>query len=258
MVPPRFSLRSTGRCVLRSICWASISPIITCSVKFFEPTTTRSECEQEERPAAITRRHNSLENRFSIAPRPKSAMSASAAAGMAPARIRRLSTIETPRKMNMPSPPAPTAAAIVATPTQSTVATRSPAKMTLRAKGISTLHNNCRSVIPIPRPASRMAGSTPEIPVNVLRMIGNSEYRTNATIAVRAPIPPMNGNGIKKPNKARLGIVWTAFANVRIGPLSPGLRVIRTPRGRPIPAAMSIDNPTNTRCSSVSWATSIR
>ena len=178
-----------------------------CSVKFFEPMTTRSGCEHETRPAAIMTRHRSFENRFSIAPSPKSAMSASAAAGMAPARISRLSTIETPRKMNIPSPPAPTAAAIVAIPTQRTVATRSPAKMTLRARGISTVHNNCRSVIPIPRPASRMAGSTPEIPVNVFRMIGSNEYRTNATIAVRAPIPPINGNGIKNPKRARLGMV---------------------------------------------------
>ena len=115
--------------------------------------------------------------------------------------------MDTPLKMNIPSPPAPTAAAIVATPTAITVATRIPAKMTPKASGISTFHNSCESVIPIARPASRIAGSTPEIPVNVFRMIGSNEYSTKATMAVRDPIPPMNGNGIKKPNKARLGIV---------------------------------------------------
>ena len=38
-VPPRFSRRRTGRPVSRSIVCATISPRISCSVKFFEPTT---------------------------------------------------------------------------------------------------------------------------------------------------------------------------------------------------------------------------
>src|SRR5437867_8086272 len=53
-------------------------------------------------------------------------------------------------------------------PTAITVATRIPAKITPKASGISTFHKSCASVIPIARPASRIAGSTPEIPVNVL------------------------------------------------------------------------------------------
>ena len=40
-VPPRFRRRCTGRPVSRSIVWATSSPRITCSVKFFEPTTMR-------------------------------------------------------------------------------------------------------------------------------------------------------------------------------------------------------------------------
>src|SRR5262249_9066640 len=46
---------------------------------------------------------------------PASARSARAAAGTAPSRMVRLSSIATPRKMNVPRPPAPMAAAIVAT-----------------------------------------------------------------------------------------------------------------------------------------------
>src|SRR5207253_7655712 len=74
----------------------------------------------------------------STAPMVRSAPTASNAAGSAPARIIRLSTIATPRKMNTPSPPAPIAAAIVATPIPTTVATRTPARMTLAASGSST------------------------------------------------------------------------------------------------------------------------
>ena len=71
-----------------------------------------------------------------------------------------------------------------------TVATRTPAIITPRASGSSTWSNNWRSVMPMPRPASRIAGSTLLMPVKVLRIIGKSAYNTNATIAVRAPMPP--------------------------------------------------------------------
>src|SRR5262245_14735750 len=71
-------------------------------------------------------------------------------------------------------PPASMAAAMVAVPTQITVATRTPARITPRARGNSTWKSSWRSVIPMPRPASRIAGSTPLIPVKVLRMIGSS------------------------------------------------------------------------------------
>src|ERR1700730_17979314 len=76
-------------------------------------------------------------------PRALSARTASNAAGIAPARITELLTIETPRKMNTPKPPAPMAAAIVVTPMQSTVATRMPASNTGAANGSSTCQRTC-------------------------------------------------------------------------------------------------------------------
>jgi len=74
------------------------------------------------------------------------------------------STTATPRKMYTPKPPAPMAAAIVAVPTLTTVATRTPARITPKPSGNSTCASSCQSVMPIPRPASRTAGSTPAIP----------------------------------------------------------------------------------------------
>src|SRR5207302_6987872 len=104
-------------------------------------------------------------NRFSNQPKPKSAASARSAAGMAPARITWSFTMASPRKINSPRPPAPIAAAIVASPTEITVATRTPAMMTPIANGSSTFRSNWRSVSPSPRPASTTAGSTLRIPV---------------------------------------------------------------------------------------------
>src|SRR5690348_17725595 len=101
---------------------------------------------------------------FSRRPRPKSASRARIAAGTAPARMTTLFTMAKPRKMNSPSPPAPMAAAMVASPTEITVATRTPAMITLRASGSSTCHKSCRPVMPMPRPASTTARSTPMMP----------------------------------------------------------------------------------------------
>src|SRR5579864_3140576 len=102
--------------------------------------------------------------RFSSSARPKSASKARTAAGTAPARITTLFTMARPRKMNSPRPPAPMAAAMVASPTEITVATRTPAMITLRASGSSTCHKSCRPVMPMPRPASTTARSTPMMP----------------------------------------------------------------------------------------------
>src|SRR5262249_55501818 len=82
-------------------------------------------------------RHRGGRRRRSSAPRSASAPRASAAAGSAPARMVRLSTMATPRKMKTPSPPAPMAAAMVARPMPITVASRTPARMTLAASGSS-------------------------------------------------------------------------------------------------------------------------
>ena len=50
-------------------------------------------------------------------------------------------------------------------PTQTTVEMRIPAMMVGRERGSSTIKRICRFVMPIPRPASLMAGSTWSIPV---------------------------------------------------------------------------------------------
>src|SRR5580704_6128934 len=107
-------------------------------------------------------------------PSPPSAASAMHAAGIAPARICAVSTEANPRKMKTPRPPPPIAAAMVAVPIVVTVATRTPARMTGAARGISTCHNNWRAVIPIAIADSRTARSTPRIPASVLRKIGSS------------------------------------------------------------------------------------
>src|ERR1700722_10172133 len=99
-------------------------------------------------------------SRLSSRPSPASAASASKAAGTAPASTSPLSTLATPRKISSPSPPAPIAAAIVATPTQVTVAVRSPARITLAASGSSTFQSRCHEVIPIASATSTRAGST--------------------------------------------------------------------------------------------------
>ena len=94
---------------------------------------------------------------------------------MAPARIRRVSTVARPRKTYVPRPPAPMAAAIVAVPTDTTAATRTPARITGRARGNSTRRSRWRGVMPMPVAASSTAGSTCWMPVTVFRRMGRSE-----------------------------------------------------------------------------------
>ena len=103
-----------------------------------------------------------------------STVSARIAAGTAPARMTVGSTIDNPRKMYSPSPPAPTAAAIVAVPTPITAATRIPATIDGVASGSSTCHSSCRGVIPSAVPASTRTRSTPRSPATVVLMIGSS------------------------------------------------------------------------------------
>ena len=78
-----------------------------------------------------------------------------------------------PRKMNTPSPPAPVAAAIVATPTAVTVATRNPAIRLGRARGSCRCHSTWRGRSPRARPASSNPGGTCRSPVIKLRNKGN-------------------------------------------------------------------------------------
>jgi len=74
--------------------------------------------------------------------------------------------------MYSPSPPAPTAAAMVAVPTPITVATLTPATICGNASGSSTMRSSCRFVMPIATPASMIARSMVVSPVTVVRTIG--------------------------------------------------------------------------------------
>ena len=90
--------------------------------------------------------------------------------------------------------------------------------------------------MPMPRPASRTAGSTPSMPATVFRTTGRSPYRVSATSAVRVPMPPMTGTGRRKPKSARLGIVWMMPAvpsTSRAERAAPHARARRAARRRP-------------------------
>ena len=69
---------------------------------------------------------------------------------------------------------APTGVESVAMPTTQTVEVRRPATMTGMASGSSTRQSCCHSVMPTPRAASVSAGSTPAMPVTVLRSTGST------------------------------------------------------------------------------------
>ena len=64
-------------------------------------------------------------------------------------------------------------AAMVAVPMVVTVAMRNPATIEGTASGSSTCHRIWRRVIPIASADSRTEGSTPRMPVSVLRTIGS-------------------------------------------------------------------------------------
>ena len=177
-----------------------------------------------------------------------SKVNASSAAGTAPARMTVGSTIDSPRKMYSPRPPAPTAAAIVAVPTPITVATRIPATIDGSASGNSTRRNSWTGVIPSAMPASTRAGSIERIPATVVRMIGRSAYSTSTLTATRAPRPPTNGKGSRKPNMARLGMVWATLASHTIGAPSLGRRAARIPIGTPRTTAATVETNTRNTC----------
>src|SRR5712691_17776 len=68
-------------------------------------------------------------------------------------------------------------------------------------------------------------------------------------MAVRTPMPPMKGTGIRKPKRARLGMVWARLARARTGRARRGRRARAMPRGTPIATAM----PAETRTSRTCW-----
>ena len=138
---------------------------------------------------------------------------------------------------------------MVAVPMVVTVAMRSPATIDGTASGISTCQRIWRGVIPIARADSRTAGSTPRMPVTVLRRIGNRAYRLSARMAVCSPMP-VNGN--RKPNSARLGTVCAIFVKPNTQRRVAGRRATRTAAGSASVTAMAIVSPTSRTCCSES------
>src|SRR5450755_1122289 len=206
---------------------------------------------KESRKFSVRHQHHETRSRFSSSASNPSASSASSAAGIAPARITASLTIATPRKINVPNPPAPIAAAIVATPMVITVAVRMPARINDSARGNRTRHITCPAVIPIAVADSSIAASIPVSPTYVFRRIGNNAYNTSATTAVRFPIPPINGTGIKNPNSARLGMVWNTLATPSATLRRAGRCTIKIPSGSAIATAITMANKTNSTCSRV-------
>ena len=105
-----------------------------------------------------------------------SAQTAIRAVGSAPATMMALPLATlTPREMMSPSPPAPMKVPMVVTPTATTSALRTPAMMTERARGSSTLRTVWSAVMPIPLAASRTWGGMPRMPAQVFLTMGSSE-----------------------------------------------------------------------------------
>ena len=90
----------------------------------------------------------------------------------------------------MPKLVAPTAVESVAMPTIQTVEVRMPATMTGMARGSSTWRSCWDGDMPTPRAASLSAGSTPAMPVTVLRRTGRTPYSVSAMMAALA-LPPI-------------------------------------------------------------------
>ena len=96
------------------------------------------------------------------------------------------------------------------------------------------------------------------MPVMVLRRIGSTAYSVNATNAVRVPMPPTNGSGIRNPNSARLGMVCARLAMATIGRARAGRLAATMPNGMPMAAATSVETSTSTTCSPSRAANSAR
>src|SRR6185295_16684560 len=150
--------------------------------------------------------------------------------------------------MYSPRPPAPIAAAMVADPTPTTAATRTPATIDGSASGSSTCRSNSRGVIPMAIPASRIEASMPRRPATVVLTIGRMPYRMSTTSAARAPTPPTSGTGSRNPNIARLGIVCTMLATAISGAASRGRFAANTPSGTPSATAAEVEAATSSTC----------
>ena len=77
----------------------------------------------------------------------------------------------------------------------------------------------------------------------------------SATSAVRTPIPPIHGAGIRNPNSASEGIVCSRPDAARTTRPSTGLRAASTPSGTAAAAAASNEGMTSSKCSPVVTST---
>jgi hypothetical protein len=144
---------------------------------------------------------------------------------------------------------------MVAVPTETTAATRIPARITGKASGSSTRRSRCPSVIPRPVAAShdprvhlRDAGDG--IAQDRKERVGDEGHERGP----RAD-PADGGSGIRKPKSARLGMVCTRLARASTGRARRSLRASRIPRGRPMPThAIRVEARTSTTC----WPTRAR
>src|SRR4030095_1344273 len=82
-------------------------------------------------------------------------------------------------------------------------------------------------------------------------MMGSRKKKTEEACGVREQTPPMKGSGIRKPNRARLGIVCITLAMPRTGPRNFWRREIRMPTGSAMATAIAIEMKTSQTCCAI-------
>ena len=102
---------------------------------------------------------------FSAKPSSRSTAMASSAISTLPAKVKAMVFVVMPRKMATPKPPAPMNVAMPASAMVMVAMLRMPLMMTGAASGSSMRYSSWRSVEPMPRAASMMAGSMVVRPV---------------------------------------------------------------------------------------------
>ena len=149
----------------------------------------------------------------------------------APARYPRSPPLE---RSSSPSPPAPIAAAIVATPTQVTVAVRKPARITLAEIGKFHLEQSSASTSFQSHWQHRSTQDRhSRFPHTYSAESATAHTPSSARIANRAAFSPSHGTGNSNPNSARLGTVCSTFANPITGLANPCFRVKQNPQRQP-------------------------
>ena len=123
--------------------------------------------------------------------------------------------------------------------------------MTGMARGSSTRRSCCHGVMPTARAASVSAGSTPPMPVTVLRSIGRMPYSVRPMKAGRNPMlctSSAASSGTMIASRARLGTVWMTAAAPSTGRSSHRTRVTATPAGRLTAVLQSRASSVSCRC----------